>query len=261
VPSTPKHSNNNYTKVKKGVPRRRHSLPDNAKLPDNVKLNYSRTPRKQPADPPRPQYSTAPQPIKQSPRRRRHTLSGNTVERPDISCIQSFIRQANIHEEDYYHHLPKNKLAVVNNESYEFERVDQTHSRAVETDHNQSSTSNNNNHSNNNNMKSQVKRIITERRRRHSMPDNKRAPNPSDLLMSLPLPANHHCKGLDKQCTAKRLDHTSSTPSPDKYKNENNNENEKKYRYKVGQTLQDATSHSHNLHPNHRQLNYYLNYH
>ena len=234
VPSTPKHSNNKTKK--KGLPRRRHSLPDNAKLPDNVKLNQlanatSKTPQKQATDPPA-------QPIKQT-RRRRHTLSGNT-ERPDISCIQSLIRQSNIHEEDYYHHLPKNKLAVVNN--HEFERV--------ETDR----TPFTNNNIDNQKKKSQVKRII-ERRRRHSMPDNMKAPNPSDLLMSLPLPAtaNHHGNGLDKQSIVakreKRLDQTTpSTPNPNNNKNEdrdkNKNENEKKYKYKVGQSLQDATSHS-----------------
>ena len=229
VPSTPKHST-----MKKGLPRRRHSLPDTAKLPDNVKFKQwadtaARTPR--------PQSSAH---IKQT-RRRRHTLSGK-AERPDISCIQSFIRQANIHEEDYYHHQPKNKLAGI--KTHEFERVDQTHSRAVETDHNQSFASNNNQQ-----KKSQVKRIITERRRRHSMPDNMRAPNPSDLLMSLPLSStNRHGKGLDKQRTPvareKILDHASSTPPPDMNKNEDNNKNDEKYRYKVGQTLQDATSHS-----------------
>jgi len=228
--SAPKHSNN---KMKKGLPRRRHSLPDNAKLPNNVKLNASRIQGPAVSPTPRPQSST--QPIKQ-PRRRRHTLSD--TERPDISCIQSFIRQSNIHEEDYYHHQQSNKLAVV--KTHEFERVDtnQIHEyERIKKDHNQSFTNNNNN----NKQKSQVKRIITERRRRHSMPDNMRAPNPSDLLMSLPLTSTNG-KGLNLSLdkhrdTVKRVDHT---PAPDKYKNED----KEKYRYKVGQTLQDATSHS-----------------
>jgi len=241
VQQTPKHSN---SKMKKGVPRRRHSLPDNAKLQDSDKLNQlvnTAARNQRPAVETPPQSSTAAQPIKQT-RRRRHTLSGNTAERPDISCIQSFIRQSNIHEEDYYHHPPKNKQ-VVKTHSHEFERVDtnQTHEEyeRVETDHNQSASSNNNN----NQEKSQVKRIIIERRRRHSMPDNMRAPNPSDLLMSLPLPANHHGKGFDKQrgSTVKNH-HTSSTPpsKEEKY----TDENEEKYSYKAGQSLQDATSHS-----------------
>jgi len=235
VPSNPKHSN-----MKKGLPRRRHSLPDNAKLPNSAKLN--RTPQSQKPAVESSHIKSSTQPVKQPPRRRRHTLSGNTAERPDISCIQSFIRQSNIHEEDYYHHQP-NKLAVVKTNDNEFERVDQTqtHSRILEIDHKQSSTSNNNNKQ----KKSQVKRII-ERRRRHSMPDNMRAPNVSDLLMSLPLPStNTHHKGLDKRVTAKRLDHTTLSPSPDNNKNEHEkNENKEKYRYEVGQTLQDATSHS-----------------
>ena len=133
--------------MKKGLPRRRHSLPDNAKLPNNVKLNQLTV------EPPRPQPSTQPIIKQHPPRRRRHNLSGNTAERPDISCIQSFIRQANIHEEDYYHHQ-SNKLAVVKN--HEFERVETDQSRVTEEDHKQSSTSN----SNNQKKKSQVKRII-----------------------------------------------------------------------------------------------------